>query len=162
LTTLALFGVLHALLVFQGDILLAYACRGLLLWPLRQAQPRRLLLIHAAMLHVPALSFALLYTESAGVEDLAVFGLDPASRGYLGSYGIARDPTPTQSEMPTTKLSRNTSFKPPPILNSGRLAPARARRVGALMGPERPISLISPRILLIAATERRCRHRFDP
>ena len=89
LIALALFGVLHALLVFQGDILLAYACLGLLLWPLREASPLRLLRIAAAMLPVSALAFALLYTEPAGVEDLVALGLDPDSRGYLGGYGQA-------------------------------------------------------------------------
>ncbi|MCG6118260.1 MAG: DUF418 domain-containing protein [Aquimonas sp.] len=86
LVALALFGVLHALLVFQGDILLAYACLGLLLWPLRQAPPKRLLWIAAAMLPVSALSFALLYTESGSVEDLVALGLDPGSEGYRGGY----------------------------------------------------------------------------
>lgn len=38
----ALFGCLHAVLVFSGDILLIYAILGLLLWPLRRMTPRTL------------------------------------------------------------------------------------------------------------------------
>lgn len=40
---LALFGVLHAVLVFSGDILLLYSLVGGLIWPLRRASPRRLI-----------------------------------------------------------------------------------------------------------------------
>ena len=86
LIALALFGVLHALLVFQGDILLAYACLGLLLWPLRQAPPKQLLWIAAAMLPLSALSFAFLYSESGSAKDLVALGLDPGSEGYRGGY----------------------------------------------------------------------------
>ncbi len=40
---LAVFGVLHAVLVFSGDILLLYSLVGSLIWPLRRASPKRLL-----------------------------------------------------------------------------------------------------------------------
>lgn len=49
---LALLGVLHALLVFTGDILLLYALLAVLIWPLRQLSPARLMAIAVAMVPV--------------------------------------------------------------------------------------------------------------
>jgi uncharacterized protein len=43
LAGLMVLGVLHAILVFSGDILVIYALLGLCLWPLRNAEPARLL-----------------------------------------------------------------------------------------------------------------------
>lgn len=55
LAGLALFGVLHALLVFSGDILLLYALLGLLLLPLAHLSPRALIRLAVAILPVAAL-----------------------------------------------------------------------------------------------------------
>ncbi|AWV06010.1 DUF418 domain-containing protein [Marilutibacter maris] len=60
---LALLGVLHALLVFTGDILLLYALLAVLFWPLRDLPPGRLLAIAAAMLPL-----ALAMTIALGVS----------------------------------------------------------------------------------------------
>lgn len=47
---LALFGVMHVVLVFVGDILVLYAVLGLLAWPLRRSPPRRLLKLAGCLL----------------------------------------------------------------------------------------------------------------
>ena len=47
---LAVFGSVHACLVFSGDILLLYALLGSLLWLIRDFPPRKLMLVCACML----------------------------------------------------------------------------------------------------------------
>lgn len=49
LAGLALLGVLHAVFVFNGDILVLYALLGVLAWPLRAATPRKLIGLALAM-----------------------------------------------------------------------------------------------------------------
>lgn len=60
LAMLALFGVLHALLVFTGDILLLYALLGLVAWALKGASIRNLMIIAAGLVPLAMLSLALL------------------------------------------------------------------------------------------------------
>ena len=56
---LALFGLLHAHLLWPGDILFLYAVCGMLVYPLRNRSPQALLLVGAAVLCVaPAISLA--------------------------------------------------------------------------------------------------------
>jgi len=86
LMALAIFGVLHAVLVFQGDILLAYALLGLGLWPMRDAPPRRLVQLALAMGLVSAITFAALGALSQAAEALTESGFDLTSAGYAGSY----------------------------------------------------------------------------
>ncbi|MCX7287546.1 MAG: DUF418 domain-containing protein [Rhodobacterales bacterium] len=57
---LAVLGVLHAVLVFTGDILFLYAVLGALVWPLRQWSPRGLIRLALGMLPVAVLGLALL------------------------------------------------------------------------------------------------------
>ncbi len=86
LIALALFGVGHAILVFHGDILLAYAVLGAGLWTLRDAAPRRLLQIAAAMVMLGALSFAALGVLDASAKDMAQGTIDLNGLGYQGSF----------------------------------------------------------------------------
>lgn len=65
---LGLFGILHVLLIWWGDILTYYAFLGLLLIPLRSWPPRRLLRLAAAALLAPIVSNAALI----GVSRLAL------------------------------------------------------------------------------------------
>jgi uncharacterized protein len=60
LAGLALLGVLHALLVFTGDILVLYALLGALAWPLRAAAPRRLIRLALAMVPLALVGLVLL------------------------------------------------------------------------------------------------------
>jgi uncharacterized protein len=86
LIALALFGVGHAILVFHGDILLAYAVLGAGLWTLRDAAPRRLLQIAAAMVMLGALSFAALGVLDASAKEMAQGTIDLNGLGYQGSF----------------------------------------------------------------------------
>lgn len=52
---LFLLGSLHAVLLFSGDILMAYAVLGALLWPLRRVRERELLFVAGALAAVTAI-----------------------------------------------------------------------------------------------------------
>ena len=74
-------GVAHALLVFTGDILVLYACLGLVLLALRRCSMRQLMSIAAALVVVTAISLGFL---AVIVFDSAVF--DVAASSYLGTF----------------------------------------------------------------------------
>jgi uncharacterized protein len=57
---LGVFGVLHILLLWEGDILLLYALVGLLLIPFRNAQPRTLRRWIIGLIAIPTILYALL------------------------------------------------------------------------------------------------------
>jgi uncharacterized protein len=57
---LFLFGMLHAWLLWYGDILVSYAICGLALYPMRRLAPRTLAIIGSCLLLVPIFIFALL------------------------------------------------------------------------------------------------------
>jgi uncharacterized protein len=78
-----LFGVLHATLVFVGDILMMYALLSLLLRPLLSAPARTLRRAFVASLAVAALGFGLLTAAAAA----PLPPVPPAASGYLGSFG---------------------------------------------------------------------------
>jgi len=77
---LAILGVLHAIFVFTGDILVLYALLGTLVWPLRHAPPRRL--IRLALTMVPLALFGLVL-----LAILLGVGLpDPAYRAFAHGF----------------------------------------------------------------------------
>lgn len=80
LMMLALFGALHALLVFAGDILLLYALLGIVAWALKGASVRRLMIIAAGLVPVAFLCLGLL---AIGVSELPLPIVEP---GLGGSY----------------------------------------------------------------------------
>ncbi|MER2555234.1 MAG: hypothetical protein ABTQ28_18405 [Thauera sp.] len=57
---LAVLGGLHAVLVFNGDILLLYAVLGLLVWPMRHLEAGTLMRVAQAMVPVGLLSLTVL------------------------------------------------------------------------------------------------------
>jgi uncharacterized protein len=57
---LFILGTLHAVLLFAGDILMAYAVLGALLWPLRRTRERELLFVAGALAALTALGALLL------------------------------------------------------------------------------------------------------
>jgi uncharacterized protein len=100
LIILGLIGAAHVLLVWEGDILLLYAAIGLLLIPVRDAPPARLLRWAAALLAVPLLVFGLafgglmlaqLHPESAAriqqAETQFDEGFAAARAGVAARYG---------------------------------------------------------------------------
>ena len=80
LAMLALFGILHALLVFAGDILCLYALLGLLAWSVKRASVRGLLAMAAGLLPLAAGCLALV------AMILAEAPPPPADPNLGGSY----------------------------------------------------------------------------
>lgn len=77
---LALFGILHALLVFAGDILLLYAVLGLVAWALKGASVRGLLGMAMGLVPVAAACMAVIAIVLADAP------LPPDHPGLGGSY----------------------------------------------------------------------------
>jgi uncharacterized protein len=69
------FGLLHAYFLWFGDILVHYGICGLLLYPLRQLSPRRLILIGTGILLIPILA-GVFYINTMGPSDFREFGND--------------------------------------------------------------------------------------
>jgi uncharacterized protein len=93
MSALLAFGIGHALLIWDGDILVSYALGGFLLLPFRKRQPKTILIWGLACLLIPAFLFVLfwaLLTGLAFVPEMAPViqkGLDE----YYGTYEEQRD-----------------------------------------------------------------------
>ncbi len=72
---LIMFGLLHAYFLWFGDILVHYGICGLLLYPLRQCPPRRLILIGTVILLIPILA-GVFYIGTMGPNDFREFEKD--------------------------------------------------------------------------------------
>lgn len=88
LAGLVLFGILNAVLVFYGDILLLYAGLGLLLWLVRNWSPAALMRLAFVMIvvTVPAL---LVLAGAIGSDPTAAMTSTTRGPGYLGSFADA-------------------------------------------------------------------------
>lgn len=93
MAVLLAFGMAHALLVWDGDILVSYACAGFLLPLFRKRQPRTILIWALVCLLIPALLVILFWALLAGlslVPEMATViqkGLDE----YYGTDGEQRE-----------------------------------------------------------------------
>ncbi|MFN3882587.1 MAG: DUF418 domain-containing protein [Nitrincola lacisaponensis] len=89
LVGLALIGVVHAVLVFSGDILLLYALLGVLLWLLRERSPRFLIYFAFSMIPVSlaCLSVLAVVIDELLKSDMINMGLD--GHHLAGSFGQA-------------------------------------------------------------------------
>lgn len=89
LVGLAVFGVLHAVFFFIGDILVSYALLGIALWFVRDWSPRALLKLAAVMMGLAALARIALALggelSPAAQEEFAALA-DQARAYYLGSF----------------------------------------------------------------------------
>ena len=84
---LALFGIGHALLLFQGDILLTYALLGLLLLGLRQLAPRTAMTLAVTLLALTVISWSLLAVlASFAPTDLPVAALHAHAEQVTAAY----------------------------------------------------------------------------
>lgn len=86
---LAVFGVLHAVFFFIGDILVSYALLGIALWFVRAWSPRALLRLAAVMMVLAVLARILLALggELSPAAQLELTGLASEARiHYLGSF----------------------------------------------------------------------------
>ena len=87
------FGLIHALLIWDGDVLVSYALCGFLLLPFRSCQPKTILIWAFACLLIPALFLILFWALLAGlalVPEIATAiqnGLDK----YYGTYEEQRE-----------------------------------------------------------------------
>jgi uncharacterized protein len=72
---LIMFGLLHAYFLWFGDILVHYGICGLLLYPFRKLQPRRLILIGTGILLIPILT-GVVYISTMGPNDFREFEKD--------------------------------------------------------------------------------------
>ncbi len=83
MAALALMGCLHAVLVFNGDILLLYALLGCVLWRVLPWPPKQLAALALAMLPLSLLCLTLLALALDALPDIAVPTADYAAPGYL-------------------------------------------------------------------------------
>lgn len=86
---LAVFGVLHAVFFFVGDILVSYALLGVALWLVRGWSPRALLELAVVMMGVATLArivLALSGELSAGAQEGFTALANEARTHYLGSF----------------------------------------------------------------------------
>lgn len=85
------FGILHAVFLFYGDILVCYAILGALLWWIRDWGPRRLVYFGVGMLIVATGAFALIGWAVRGStptpEELSL--IEAAREAYAGSSWLA-------------------------------------------------------------------------
>ena len=90
---LLMFGALHAVLLFVGDILVSYVLLGALLWLMRAWQPRTLLLFAAGMLALAVVARILLGLDTSLNDPQATVQLtqlaDDARRNYGGTFASA-------------------------------------------------------------------------
>jgi uncharacterized protein len=88
---LIVIGMLHAYLLWVGDILFAYAICGLMLYPMRKLKPRTLLVVGSALLVIGMAASTALGLLIGWVRDTAVAAQQVLDAG--------EDPTAFQSEM---------------------------------------------------------------
>lgn len=90
LAALALLGVLHAVFLFYGDILLLYALLGTGIWLVRRLPDRRLLVIAALSALLGIVTQTLLLSEGGSLDAFPP-GVAPVTpgEGYLGNFADA-------------------------------------------------------------------------
>lgn len=81
------FGIVHAVFLFYGDILVCYAILGAVLWSIRAWTPRRLMQIGFAFLVVAVGTFFVIgWRSNTPPTPDELYLLDAAQSAYLGSW----------------------------------------------------------------------------
>ena len=93
LLVLLAFGIAHALLLWDGDILVSYALCGFLLLPFRKRQPKTILIWGIACLLIPALLVILFWAALVGLSFIPDIGsaIQKGFDEYYGTYGEQRE-----------------------------------------------------------------------
>lgn len=91
---LFLFGLMHAYLLWSGDILVAYSICGMLVYPFRNQSPQKLLWISAALFMVPVMIYLFAFLSMPywpqGIVELANTSWKPGEQAIQHSLAVSR------------------------------------------------------------------------
>ncbi|MEV0668488.1 DUF418 domain-containing protein [Actinomadura luteofluorescens] len=139
LTGLFVIGVIHAVVLFPGDILTLYAVLGLILLALRRVQPRTAVRIAVALLAVTAVGYALLALAVAHAGGSATIPASTASAAAQATEALRGGPASVigahLQELPDV-AALLLFFQAPSVLAAFLLGQAAGRR-GALADTDR-------------------------
>lgn len=86
---LAIIGIAHAFLVFNGDILLIYALLGVLLWLIKDLSPSALIRFAAAMIPLSLLCLSFLAVVMDAVQQSGLISLSAVGQNLGGDFVAA-------------------------------------------------------------------------
>lgn len=141
------FGLLNAVFLFFGDILMLYAVLGVGLWLLRDARDRTLIALAAGLLALGVVTQTLVLAPADADAALAFGGVEPGA-GYLG--GVLDVTRQRLRDLPWA-LGFIALFNGPPAAAMFLLGLALGRRGAFPPSPARLARLRGPAVLAFAA-----------
>jgi uncharacterized protein len=147
---LSVLGTLHAILLYQYDILLSYALLGALLWRVRRWPDPLLLRLAGVSVALAAVCFTLLVLGGSAVEAgaLTVEGSQAAIRAYLGPF-VGLLEYRLRQELPLAVAA--TVLFNWPLAFAAFCAGLVAGRRGLLQDPRRLEAVLRPHLPLLCA-----------